>query len=269
MKEEPYIIRGGIEGRERLRILSRVMRPTTLALFEAVGVRPGMTCLDVGCGGGDVSVDLARLVGPAGRVVGTDLDDAKLALARSEASERQVDNIEYRRANIVDGEEAAHYDLAYARFLLTHLPDPADALAGLYRVLRPGGALVVEDIDVRGHFCYPEFQPFQRYVALYTDTAMRRGVDPHIGPRLPRLLKDTGLTHVRLNVVQPAALEGDAKLVCPLTLENFGPAALREGLTTEDELEQLIDELYAFARNPETVMSLPRVVQSWGHRPSH
>jgi 2-polyprenyl-3-methyl-5-hydroxy-6-metoxy-1,4-benzoquinol methylase len=64
-----YIIRGGVEGRERLRVLARVMRPTTLNLFDRVGIRPGMACLDVGCGGGDVTFELADLVGPKGRVV--------------------------------------------------------------------------------------------------------------------------------------------------------------------------------------------------------
>src|SRR4030095_6335238 len=81
-----YIIRGGQAGRERLRLLARVMRPTTAALFARAGVREGMRCLDVGCGGGDVSFDLARLVGPLGRVVGIDLDAVKITAARAEAT---------------------------------------------------------------------------------------------------------------------------------------------------------------------------------------
>jgi len=60
-----YVIRGGIEGRARLRILSRVMWPSTLNLLQRAGISCGMTCLDIGCGGGDVSCELARLVGPA------------------------------------------------------------------------------------------------------------------------------------------------------------------------------------------------------------
>ena len=58
--EVPYIIRGGIKGRERLRMLSRIMQSATLNLLQRAGIRPGMTCLDVGCGGGDVSLELAR-----------------------------------------------------------------------------------------------------------------------------------------------------------------------------------------------------------------
>ena len=74
MDEHHYLIRGGIAGRERLRVLARVMRPATLALLERAGVTAGLRCLDVGCGGGDVTFDLASLVGITGHVVGVDLD---------------------------------------------------------------------------------------------------------------------------------------------------------------------------------------------------
>src|SRR5438876_9709070 len=100
MAEGSYIIRGGVEGRERLRLLSRILRPTTLALFDRVGVRPGMRCLDVGCGGGDVTLELGRLVGPAGRVVGIDIDATKLDLARQEAAAHGVAIVEFRHAGL-------------------------------------------------------------------------------------------------------------------------------------------------------------------------
>src|SRR5215469_443694 len=79
-----YIIRGGVQGRERLRILSGVMRPSAISLLERVGVKPAMRCLDIGCGGGDLVFDLARMVGNEGVVVGTDLDLEKLGIARAE-----------------------------------------------------------------------------------------------------------------------------------------------------------------------------------------
>ncbi len=66
MKTSEYILRGGVEGRERLRILSRVMRPSSL---QRAGIRPGMACLEIGCGGGDLAFDMARMTGPSGTVV--------------------------------------------------------------------------------------------------------------------------------------------------------------------------------------------------------
>jgi 2-polyprenyl-3-methyl-5-hydroxy-6-metoxy-1,4-benzoquinol methylase len=81
-----YVIRGGLEGRERLRVLGRVMRTSSMLLFDRLGLRDGITCLDVGCGGGDATLELAHRVAPAGRVVGVDIDETKLQIARAEAS---------------------------------------------------------------------------------------------------------------------------------------------------------------------------------------
>ncbi|MGA8599529.1 MAG: class I SAM-dependent methyltransferase [Bryobacteraceae bacterium] len=74
----PYIIRGGIEGRQRLRILSRIMQASALGLLERAGTGPGMACLEVACGSGDLAFDIAPLVTPGGKVVATDIDRTKL-----------------------------------------------------------------------------------------------------------------------------------------------------------------------------------------------
>ena len=113
---------------------------------------------------------------------------------------------------------------------------------------------------------HPESAFFQRFVDLYTQTVIKRGGDPNIGPRLPGLLFDCGCERVEMNVVQPAALDGEAKLITPLTLENITEAVLADDLASKEELDATIAELHAFAENPRTVMSLPRVVQAWGYR---
>src|SRR5690348_14232888 len=156
MSSEDYVIRGGVEGRERLRILSRVLQPFTLRLFGEAGIQPGMTCLDLGCGGGDVSFDLATLVGPSGKVVGIDMDATKIELAEKEAAERRISNIEFRVQNILESQIEGVFDVVYTRFLLTHLTNPHEILAAMKTCLKPGGIIVIEDIDFRGHFSYPQ-----------------------------------------------------------------------------------------------------------------
>ncbi len=262
-----YMIRGGLEGRERLRLLARVMWPTTRVLLERVQVGRSSRCLDVGCGGGDVTTALARLA-PDGFVVGTDIDTTKLDVARKEAAAGGLINIEYRAADVLDPPtDGDVYDLVHARFLLTHLSDPSLALARMCALLRPGGALVVVDIDCTGHFCYPDNPAFRRYVQLYTDVARARGCDPNIGRRLPSLIRAAGLADLEINVVQPAGFGGDVKLIAPITLEAVADGVIAEGLCTAEELAQTIDDLYAFAADNESVMSMPRVVQVWARKP--
>jgi SAM-dependent methyltransferase len=269
--EPPYIIRGGLAGRERLRVLSRGMQPVTHALLDRVGVPAGVRCLDVGCGGGDVATELAARVGPQGLVVGVDVDEEKLALARAEAG-ATGDWLEYRRADVTTEDVGTEFDLVYARFLLTHLRDPAAACERLYRALRPGGAVAVEDIDYRGCVCHPESAAYRRYCEVYVETARARGCDPHIGVRLPELLRGAGFEDVRVTAAQPLGVaphgvEGTTKLACALTLENIADAAIEEGVAERPELERATAELYRLAADAGTLMSYPRIVQAGARRP--
>ena len=95
-----YAIRGGIEGKKRLNLLARVMLPTTIQLLDRVGLIRGMKCRDVGCGGGHVAILMAGIVGPEGRVIGTDTDEEILALAREDAQGAKVTNVEFQRRDV-------------------------------------------------------------------------------------------------------------------------------------------------------------------------
>jgi SAM-dependent methyltransferase len=267
MSSSTYVIRGGLAGRERLRILARVLWPTTKALFDTVGIADSARCLDVGCGGGDVTVELARLT-PNGHVTGIDLDGAKLELAKSETAAAGISNVAFRREDLLETTpDAACYDLIYVRFVLTHLADPAKGLAALRARLAPGGAIVVEDIDFSGHFCHPDSAAFRRYLELYTKAVAGRGGDPNIGPRLPALMRASGLADIGVNVVQPAGISGEVKLMAPVTLEAIADSVLEAGLATPEEVNKTVDDLYAFASTDGTLMSLPRIVQAWGVAP--
>jgi SAM-dependent methyltransferase len=264
MGTERYVIRGGVEGRERLRLLAEVMGPSTRALLAAVGIPNGSRCLDVGCGGGDVTFELARTAGPTGRVVGVDRDEIKLDIARREAEQRGLSNVAFEVRDVTEWEPGELFDVVFARFLLTHLANPGVLVSAMRRHIRPGGVIIVEDIDFRGHFAEPDCSALRRYVELYTKSVQTRGADPNIGPRLPGLLRGAGFDDVQMNLVHPAGLRGGIKLLTCVTLENIAEAVLEDDLTSEEELRETIEELYAFARDPHTVLGGPRVFQAWG-----
>ena len=84
------MIRGGREGYDRLLLLARASWPATAALFGRAGIRAGMQGVDLGCGGGEVTFELARLAGGGGSVTGVDMDEVKLGLAQKPAHDRGV-----------------------------------------------------------------------------------------------------------------------------------------------------------------------------------
>ena len=260
-----YIIRGGDAGAARLRVLSRVMRAGSMALLDRAGISPGLRVLDLGCGSGDTTVEIARIVGPNGRVVGIDMDDGVLAHARSLARDCGVE-VDWMRAEELDESDA--FDIVYARFLLSHLPDPADALQRMRRTVRPTGRIVAEDIDITAHAHWPPSAAFRRYTELYTEAARARGVDPAIGPRLAAMLVDAGLTEVEVSISMPAFREGEGKTIARLTLLNIADTAIAAGLTDRSEIDRMLAEIAAHETDPRSIQSTAQVFQAIGRRPA-
>jgi len=262
-----YVIQGGEQGRSRMRVIARAVWPTTERLLLAAGLTSGMRCLDLGCGAGDVSLALARVVGAAGSVKGIDQDEIKLQFAREDAERERLNNVEFRPSNVEQLDDEARYDLVYARFLLTHLRDPAAVLRRMVRAAKPGGVVVVEDIDHSGVFSHPHSPALEQFVGLYNRVVRARGADPEIGPKLPSLFREVGLAELHLSHVQPVYLDGEAKHIHRITLDNIAPALTAAGLATDAELEALTRALDAFLTRPDTLVSTPRIFQVWARRP--
>jgi SAM-dependent methyltransferase len=258
-----YAIEGGQAGKQRLDVLAAVMQPHTAWLLDTVGVAPGSRCIDVGCGGGHVSRELARRVGPDGRVVGIDLDPDVVSLARADAQREGFTNLCFEVGDAA-GLDAADYDVAYCRFLLSHVQSPAEVLESIVATVRPGGAVILEDTDFAASFCYPESAAYQRFVQLYREAVSRFGGDADIGPALPGLLRAAGVGGIELDVCQPTALTGPTKLMSVVTLERISRAVIGERLASPDELDSLLGALRDYYGNPTTLMSTPRIVRAWG-----
>jgi SAM-dependent methyltransferase len=263
-----YAIRGGEAGRRRLDLLARIMAPATAALLERAGVRSGMRCLDLGCGGGQVSLMLARRVGDGGRVVGLDLDAVKIEAARADAAMAAQGNVEFRCGEIDCWSEVAAYDVVYARFIFSHLRDPARVLARVAAALKPGGVVVAEDVDFGGAFCHPERAAYRRYCEWYRAVVARRGGDADLGRKLYGMCLVAVFDGAHLQVVQPApAGAGEDKGLQAVTLANIAEAIVADGLATAQEVALTVVELERLAADPRSIIALPRVFQVWAQAP--
>ena len=263
-----YAIRGGEEGKRRLDLIGKLLAPSTEELLRRAGVGPGQHALDLGCGGGHVTLAVARLVGPSGSVVGVDVDDVKLDLARQDAERLGMPNVGFRRENVLEWREEDTYDVVSARFLLSHLANRQLLLGRMMDALRPGGVCVVEDIDLAGLFCYPPSAAFTKYGTLYHEVVRRRGGDADLGPKLHGMFRDAGFEHLGVRVIQPVHTAwDDGKELTLSTLENIADAVLAERLVSPDELSATLAGLAAVAHDSTTLVSLPRIFGVWGRKP--
>lgn len=264
---DSYIIRGGEKGRARLSVLAGVLAPKTGQLLDQFGSLSGQTVIDVGCGGGDVSFELATRVGPDGKVHGLDLDEEKLAIVRAEAEERGIAHLSFHSADVAKPWPVGDAQLVYARFILTHVTEPAAILRQAFKALDAGGTIVVEDIDMGGYFCDPPCRAFDRSRELYIEAGRRRGADPFIGRRLWRLLREAGFGDVETALHQPFGQSGDAKRMASLTFAAIADSVVETGLATRKDVAEILAELDVFTDRPDTTISMPRIFQAWGIRP--
>jgi ubiquinone/menaquinone biosynthesis C-methylase UbiE len=262
-----YIIKGGQQGKERLSVIADALQATTTSLIDRVGSLEGAIVVDAACGGGDVALHLAERVGSGGKIVGLDLDKAKLEIARTEASTRSLANMTFVEANVVDPWPIGEVDLVYARFILTHLAEPARCLNRAMAALKPGGHIVIEDIDYGGRFMDPPCAAITRADELYVEAACRQGGDPFIGRRLHRVLEDAGFTLTHIGVVQPFARSGSAKQTVRLTLAAIADNLVATEIASRQDVDVLLREVEAFTARPDTLISMPRIFQAVAARP--
>lgn len=256
-----YSIHGGKRGNDRLAILSRTVGATTEAFLDRHQPSLFGSCLDLGCGGGNVSLQIARRVQDIGEVYGLDLDPVNIARAQETARDQRAGNVRFDQFNAYELADSGQYNVIYSRFLLSHLNKPARVLVNIFEGLVPGGWLLLEDTDFSGHFCYPRCNAFDTYVRLYQGLLHARGADANIGQRLYQLLQQAGFQDISVQVVQPVHTREEGKLMAEITMEGISNALLKEGLASMEEINQTIEELKAFRANEKTLMSLPRIFQ--------
>jgi SAM-dependent methyltransferase len=144
----------------------------------------GMRLLDVGCGPGSITLDLARVVAP-GEVVGIDAVEAPLVEARDSAAAAGVANVSFR---VADGMalpfDAGTFDVVHAHQVLQHVPDPVGMLREMRRVARPGGSVAARDSDYAAFTWYPAVPELDDWLGLYQRVARASGGEPDAGRRL-------------------------------------------------------------------------------------
>ena len=222
---------------ERLRLVEEPYDPTTIRHLEMIQVPEGWNCLEVGAGAGSMAQWLSRQVGPTGKVVATDLDTRFLR-------HLSVPNLEIRQHDIMqDALEKDQYDLVHCRCLLMHLPEPEKGLKRMANAVRPGGWLLIEEMDYGSILSMDITNPSAAVYcamlrALWDFLRKSNITDPYLGRRARCLVEQLGFidvgqegwTRVNRGGDPMARLQG-------MTLQAVAKPMIDAGLFTQEQYE--------------------------------
>ena len=265
--DERYVPQGGQAGYDRLVLLSRERWPDTERLLLRAGLSPGMRCLDLGCGGGQVTIEIAKRIAPGGTCVGLDLDEVKLRLARKAAADLGVSNVEFRVGSIAEWDEPSTYDLVYSRFVVQHLGHPVEALRRMWRAVRSPGVLVVEDTDHEGWFMHPPNPGFDFYVRSITSVLPHGGGDATAGRKLFAYFREIGVPDPEVSLVTPLRSRPEEMSVTVPNLEGLRDALVSTGLASSSDVDAARTHLVDAIQSPGTLLGGPRIFQLIGRKP--
>ncbi|WP_238432038.1 methyltransferase domain-containing protein [Streptomyces cavernae] len=166
------------------------------AAYLLDALEPGMRILDIGCGPGTITADLAELV-PDGHVTGVDRAPGILEQARATAAGRGLTNVDFTVADVhaLPYPEDA-FSVVHAHQVLQHVGDPVRALREMGRVCRPGGYVAVRDADYAAMTWYPSSPGLDDWLALYRRVARANGGEPDAGRRLKAWALAAGFTDI-------------------------------------------------------------------------
>jgi SAM-dependent methyltransferase len=213
------------------------------AYLSLLGVAEGDRVLDVGCGSGVVTREIARRVGPSGCAVGVDPSPALLAIARDLAAVEALGG----RVELHEGSALAlpfadgAFDVAIAVTALSHTLGAEGAIPEMARVVRPGGRMGVFDLDTdMTSITHPDRTLTRRIIAAASDA---NAVDGWLSRRLPLLFVRAGLQHVRVRGFFP--LDMDPRGFYAGLAERAADSALKVGAITESECRDWLEALHA------------------------
>ncbi|MEV7589528.1 methyltransferase domain-containing protein [Streptomyces sp. NPDC089922] len=229
------------------------------AAYLIGSLRPGMRVLDVGCGLGTITADLAALVAPGGRVTAVDAAEDVLAQAAAHAEERGLGGaVSFAVADVhaLDFPDDS-FDVVHAHQVLQHVGDPVRALREMRRVCRPGGIVAARDADYAAMTWYPAVPGLDAWLDLYRRTARANGGEPDAGRHLRAWARRAGFTEVTSSATAWCFAEpGETAWWSSLwadrtTASSYAGVAVRGGHATAADLEAAAGAWRAWAAEPD------------------
>jgi len=204
---EDYILGVNLKELKRLEFQNEVWKKVTDDFISRCGVTNGMKCLDAGAGPGFVSMDLLNIIGAEGELTALEPSQLYLEHFKDYCSKNSITNVKFINSNVEEAElPENYYDFIFARWVISFVPDPGLFISKLYKALKPGGIIALQDYNYEGISRYPQTETFKDVPDAVRKYWLKGGGDPYIALKIPELFKKSGLT---LTDYKPNVLAGN------------------------------------------------------------
>ncbi len=261
--DEPYLLGTDTAEETRLKTQHRLWAGAARDLWDRAGFGPGARLLDLGCGPGFASLELAERVGGGGRVLAVDESVRFIGRLNHEAKRLGLRQLRARVHRVEELQlEPGSLDGVFARWLFCFLPDPAPVIDQVVLGLRSGGRLVVWDyLNYSATTLHPRSPAFDRVLAAVYKSFVRNGGDLNIGDRLPGLIAASGCRLVDLVPLLRFIRPGTNFWKWPTQFFfSYVPRLVESGLLTEPERRAFETEWRERERDPGTFLSAPPMI---------
>jgi len=267
--KEKYSLSVGESDLERMTMLGEIYMPYCADFLFENGLAPGLQVADIGCGPGNVSLWLAEQVATTGKVVSIDNSDEQLAILNKRILENEVCNISTYKTDIYEIDQIKEcFDLIFCRFLFIHLSHPLLAIQKLKKLLKPGGYLIIAELDNSTWFSYPESKALLNDTALLCKVGIQKGADFCIGPKLFGYLRQENFNSINVKIAQPVLLDIHRDYLI-LKCKAWANTYLEYNLISSVDLESMIEGLYDITNNSEYLLAGAKMYLTCGKNPQH
>jgi SAM-dependent methyltransferase len=268
MADRDYLLGTHDDELRRLSLQHRVWRPRALDAWARAGFTSGQTLIDVGCGPGYATLDLAEIVGPRGRVIAVDRSRRFLDALNAQG----ISNIETHDIDLDDGAlPAINADGAWVRWVFAFVRQPRALLGRVAAALKPGGVLVIHEyFDYQSWRFSPRSQVLHDFVQLIMRTWRESGGEPDVGLDLPVWIEELGLERVSLKPIVEAVSPSNFIWEWPKAfLANYPERLVELGHLDREGAARIHDSVREWAGKAGAIVTTPAVMEIVARRPLH
>jgi SAM-dependent methyltransferase len=263
-KDRDYILGTHDEEIARLGLQHRVWRARALDAWKKAGFTAGSSVLDLGCGPGFASLDLAEIVGASGKIISVDRSRKFLDTLEGACRVRGLQQVETYELDLDENPlPAVKVDGAWARWVFAFMKQPYDLLKRVAGTLHKGGTLVLHEYF---HYNTWQFSPtcpeHDEFVKMVVRSWRESGGEPDIGLRMPEWMGESDLEITSITPIIEIITPADFMWQWPKAFIDVGMKRFVDlGYVTEDRAEAMTDAIAEFELRPNVHMITPAVVE--------